>query len=93
MSFTIDDSKVDELLKSSKKTYEVSTSTIGLGTENYSPPYYAASGVTYTTPGLVTEESREHLMALRRKIEESGIPLKNAGDLGLEIREMRRGAY
>jgi hypothetical protein len=93
MSFSIDDSKVDELLKSSKKTYEVSTSSVGLGTENYSPAYYAASGVTYTTSGLVTEESREHLMTLRRNIEESGVPLKNAADLSGEIKEMRRGAH
>ncbi len=89
MSFSINESKVEELLKSSNKGYEVSTSTVGPGVENYAP-CYVASGTTYVAPSLVTEEARDHLMTLRRQIEESGIPLKNADDLTMEIGKMRR---
>jgi hypothetical protein len=89
MSFSINESKVDELLKSSTKAYEVSTSGVELGVENYAP-YYTASGTTYIAPSLVTEEARAHLLTLRRRIEESGAPLKNVDDLTKEIARTRK---
>jgi hypothetical protein len=89
MSFSINESKLEELLKSSNKKYEISTSAVGLESKNYAP-YYAASGTTYVAPSPVTEEARQNLMTLRRKIEESGIPLRNADDLTMEIGKMRR---
>ncbi|HEV2350533.1 MAG TPA: hypothetical protein VG028_11885 [Terriglobia bacterium] len=92
MSFSINESKVEELLKSSNKGYEVSTSSVGAKVENIVPlsPYGAVSGTIYAAPILVTVETKEHLMDLRRKIEESGAPLKDADDLTLEIGKMRR---
>jgi hypothetical protein len=88
MSFSINESKLEELLKSCSKTYEVSTSAVGLAIDNFAP-YYMASGTTSIAPPVVTEEAREHLLALRRNIEESGISLKSADDLAVEIRERR----
>jgi hypothetical protein len=90
MSFSINESKVEELLKSSGKRYEVSTSIVELAIENYAPAY-AVSGTTYDAPSLVTEETRENLMALRRKIEESGTALKGADELDREIEQIRGG--
>jgi hypothetical protein len=90
MSFSINESKVEELLKSASKGYEVSGGMAeGSETQNYAP-CYTVSWTDYAAPILVTPESREHLMALRRKIEESGVPLKSADDLTAEISRMRR---
>lgn len=76
MSFSIDESKVEELMQAELMRY---------------PPPYAVSGASYAAPVLVTAESRERLVALRRKIEESGSPLRSADELAREIAEMRKG--
>jgi hypothetical protein len=94
MSFSINEAKVKELTTSNKNVpfYEVSPAATveGLDVKNYGP-YYTVSGTSYAAPMLVTPESREHLMTLRRNIEESGVPLKSVEDLSKDIDEMRRG--
>jgi hypothetical protein len=57
MSFSINESKVEELLKSANKGYTVSDAMIeGSETNNYAP-FYTVSGTNYTAPILVTAES------------------------------------
>jgi len=91
MSFSINESKVEELLKSASRGYVVSDVVVESSeTSNY-PPQYTVSGTTYAAPILVTPESKERLMTLRRNIEESGAPLKSAEELAREIDAMRRG--
>lgn len=92
MSLSISESKIAELLKSSEPGYAVFTSDVPIVCENYTPTYpitSETSGAVYSTPLLVTAETREQLMSARRKIEESGVPLKNAEELTREIDEMR----
>jgi hypothetical protein len=91
MLLSINESKVAEMLKSSPGGYTVFASDVPL-VENLQPAYTATSevhGAIYAAPVLVTPETREHLMAVRRQIEESGVPLKSAADLTKEIDEMR----
>jgi hypothetical protein len=90
MSLSINESKIAELLESSSKGYTVSD--VPLVIENSSPIYPATSevsGTVYTAPALVTAETRELLIAARRQIEESGIPLKSVSELKKEIDEIR----
>ncbi len=86
MLFVIDNAKVEELLASSHLSYAASGTLISVATENYAP-VYPSPPVGGTT---LLSGTREHLLALRRKIEASGTPLINADDLDSEIREMRR---
>lgn len=90
MLLSINEAKVAELLESSSKGYTV----LGVPPviENSNPAYPVASevsGTVYTAPVLVTAETRERLMSVRRQIEESGVPLKSAEELTKEIDEMR----
>jgi hypothetical protein len=92
MLLSINEAKVAELLESSNKGYEVFTSGVPIVIENCNPAYPVTSEVTgtvYTAPVLITAETRERLMAVRRQIEESGVPLKSAEELTKEIGEMR----
>jgi hypothetical protein len=92
MLLSINESKIAELLKSTDKKYAVFASDVPIVAENCKPTYpttIEVSGAVYGAPLLITEETREHLMMLRRKIEESGVPLKNAEVLTREIDEMR----
>jgi hypothetical protein len=89
MSLSINEAKVAELLEASNRGYTVENVPI---TENFSPAFPTASevsGVVYTAPVLVTAETKERLLAARRQIEESGVPLKSAEELTREIDEMR----
>jgi hypothetical protein len=88
MSFAIDDAKVKKLLESSPTDYESpSGSPLNVGIDNYTnTPIYPS----LPAGGTIPEGTREHLLALRRKIEESGTPLISADELESEIREMRR---
>ena len=91
MLLSIDKDKVEELLKSSGNGYVVSTSDVPM-VENCVPVYPSpseVSGAVYSAPVLVTAETRERFTAMRRQIEESGIPLKSAEDLTRNIDEMR----
>lgn len=91
MSLSINQAKVAELLKSSHNGYTVEN--VPMVVENCNIPAYpitsVVSGTVYTAPILVTAETRERLMSVRRQIEESGVPLKSAEDLANEIDEMR----
>jgi hypothetical protein len=93
MLLSINENRITELLKSSGNGYAVSTSDVPATTiENYHSAYaptYEVSGVVYTSPALVTAETKEHLMSARHRIEESGVPLKSEGELTREIDEMR----
>ena len=91
MPFSINESKVQELLKSARRDYVVSDMVVESSETNNYAPAYIVSGTTYAAPILVTAESKERLMTLRRHIEESGTPLKGADELSKEIDEMRRG--
>ena len=85
MSFAIDANKVEELLASTPLGYEVSPiSSVTVTIDNYAPLYPDLAG------GTMAIGTREHLLTLRRRIEESGIPLISADGLDSEIREMRR---
>jgi hypothetical protein len=90
MSLSIDEAKVAELLESSNKGYTVEN--VPMVVENCNPAYpitSEVSGTVYTAPVLVTAETRERLMSVRRQIEESGVRLKSAAELTREIDEMR----
>jgi hypothetical protein len=87
MSFAIDNAKVKKLLTSSHTNSEFSGSLLSVGIENYNnTPFYP----NLPAGGTMSEGTREHLLALRRKIEKSGTPLISANELDAEIREMRR---
>jgi hypothetical protein len=90
MLLSINESKIAELLESSNKGYTVSD--VPLAVENRTLVYPVSSevsGTVYTAPVVVTAETKEILMAARRRIEESGAPLKNAEQLVEEIDRMR----
>ena len=92
MLLSINESKVAELLKSSDKRYEVSgmpVSVENLTTVTTYPMMTVVSGAIYSTPLLITEDTRVRLMELRGKIEKSGMPLENPEQLNREIDEMR----
>jgi hypothetical protein len=84
MLFAIDNHKVEKLLASSPLGYEVSISSVDVTIENYAPFY-----PSLPAGGTIQTGAREHLLALRRKIEASGTPLISADDLESEMREMR----
>ncbi len=91
MLLSINEDKVAELLKSSSSGYAVFTSDVPVAIENYMPMYPTTSevsGTVYTAPVLATG-TRERLASVRRKIEESGGPLKSVDELDKEIDEMR----
>ncbi len=78
MLLAIDETKIAELLRSSANRLETFTSES-----------CGVSGAVYAAPVLVTAESRNHILSARRRIEESGVPLKSAETLAREIEEMR----
>ena len=93
MLLTIDQAKVEALLKSSTRGYEVFTSNLpAVELENPAHRYSVvsgASGTIYAAPLFVTAETNDRLMAARRKILESGIPLCSPEDLAKEIDKLR----
>ena len=96
MLLSINEAKVAELLKSSSNGYNGYTVELvqpvienNMMVEKPNPKYPDVSESVYTAPALVTAETRERLLAARRQIEESGVPLKSAEELLREIDEMR----
>jgi hypothetical protein len=87
VSLSINEAKVAELLKSNKGYEGFTSDVLPVAIENCNPVYSA--GPVYIAPVLVTAETRERLMSVRRQIEESGVPLKSAAELTREIDEMR----
>lgn len=92
MLLSINKDKVADLMKSAEKGYAVSTSDVPTTANNSAPIYPVTSEtfwVVYSSPVVVTPETKEQLMEARHKIEESGVPLKGAEALTREIDEMR----
>lgn len=81
--------KIDELLRSSRLSYEVRSFSIA--PVDMRPVGLESSEVGGTMFGLpvFTSDTREHLLSLRRKIVESGVPLKSPDELDQEIDEIR----
>jgi hypothetical protein len=91
MLLTIDDAKVRESLATSNKpSYVVTASHLFVAELPSAPAPSSSVGGTmmFGTP-RASADTREYVMSLRRKIEESGVPLKTADELGKEIDEMR----
>jgi hypothetical protein len=94
MLLSINEAKVAELLQSNDRPYTaVFTSGVPMASENHNPVYpsYEAPGTVYALPVPVTADAREQFTALRKQIEDSGVPLKSAKELTREIDEMRGG--
>ena len=92
MLFAIDENKVEELLASTEQRYTVTVDPGGAALDDLGPSKYGSmslSGTVAVVSNSATEDARKHLMALRRKIEESGAPLKSVDALTAEIDEMR----
>jgi hypothetical protein len=92
MLLSINQNKIAELLSATPNAYAVFTSEVPL-VENLQPVYMMTSevGTVYSAPLFVTAETKDHLMAARRQIEASGVPLEHAADLTKEIDDMRGG--
>lgn len=93
MLFAIDENKVKELLTSAEHRYTVAVAPGGAALDDLGPSKYGAMSVSGTVAAVsnsTTQDARKHLMAIRRKIETSGAPLKSVGALAEEIDEMRR---
>jgi hypothetical protein len=93
MLLSINEAEIAKLLQSNDKPYAtVFTSGVPTASENYSAAYAPTcevSGTVYAAPLFVTAETKEQFTALRRQIEDSGVPLKGAEELSKEIDEMR----
>lgn len=93
MSLVINEEKVRELTVAIRgKGYVVSASPLETRTENYAPLYstYEMSGTDAACNfEAASRESRRQLMAIRKKIEESGVPLHDIGSLTEEIDGIR----
>lgn len=96
MLFAIDERKVEELRKSSEPRYTVTVAPggtpVALTAENYAPSCYDSIEISSTitfAPIPSTSDARQHLMEIRKRIEESGEPLKSVNELAAEI-EARR---
>ncbi len=96
MSFVIDENKIEELLKSADQRYTVTVAPGGAVVETRAEnhrsyyDYEGISGTVAAVPLSLSEETRDQLMTIRRRIEESGAPLKSANVLAREIERMRR---
>ena len=91
MLLTIDAAKVRESLATSGAPSYVVTAS-NLVTTELPPPAAPSSSVSGTMAFgamLISAEAREEFASMRRKIEESGVPLKGIEELTLEIDEMR----
>jgi hypothetical protein len=92
MSFVIDEEKVKELIAASAGSgYTVSISPLEPTLANYAPLYSATevSGTDSANFSTVSIETRKQLVAIRKRIVESGEPLHNVDALTREIEGMR----
>jgi hypothetical protein len=97
MLFAIDESKVEELRRSSEPQYTVTVAPggvpVALTSENYATSCYSTMEIAGTVPpppnAALKDTARENLMAIRKKIEESGEPLKSVEVLTAEIARRR----
>lgn len=91
MLLTIDEAKVRESLAASgKPSYVVTPSHLAIAELPSAPtPSSFVGGTMMFGEPRASAETREYVISLRRKIEESGVPLKSADELSREIDEMR----
>ena len=91
MSFVIDETKVEELLRVSNPEYTVSIAKVGPVVENHTPyyGYMGVSGTVFVDHDAASKDARGHLMKARDRIEKSGSPLHSADELTNEIDGMR----
>lgn len=93
MSFTIDGEKVKELMATrTLGGYVVSASSLEIKTEEFRGDLCSTtevSGTDYANFSAALGETRKQLMAIRKRIEESGRPLHNIDALTKEIEEGR----
>jgi hypothetical protein len=88
---TIDEAKVRESLATSKKpSYVVTVShLVAVEPPPVPTPSSSIGGTMMVAMPRVAAGTREYVMSLRRKIEESGERLKTADELEKEIDEMK----
>jgi hypothetical protein len=91
MLLTIDEAKVREsMAASSKPCYVVTASHLVIAELPPAPtPSSSVGGTMMFREPRASAETREYVLSLRRKIEESGVPLKSVDELSREIDEMR----
>jgi len=90
MSLTIDEEKVRESLKVAPKVqYVVTVSHLVSTVPDAQVSSSSISGAIMFAAQSNTVEARKHLLSLRRRIEESGTPLKTQEELDGEIDETR----
>ena len=90
MSLSIDEEKLEELVRTTPKSYTVTSSNLApvtLDEPIRTEP--VVSGTTYSAPVRLSPEAREYMLSLRRKIEESGKPLKTVAELDALIEEVK----
>ena len=88
MSFSISNTKIEEALLAPSD--ETRSSQIDSGNLTPYYPSYGPGGITFAPPVLVTAAKKNHLLSLRRKIENAGIPLISGDELDAEMRDSRR---
>ncbi len=91
MLLTIDEAKVRESLAAfGKPSYVVTAShLVAVEPPPAAPPDLCVGGTMTLSAPRVSTATREYVTSLRRKIEESGVPLKSADELSKEIDETR----
>lgn len=90
MLLAIDEAKVKEsLAMADMPSYVVTASHLGITQLPPVPPPPSSIGGTMFGMPRVSPGTREYVMSLRRKIEESGVPLKTADELDKEVGDMR----
>jgi len=90
MSFSINEAKVEELVRLGYGAYAVPTCLLETGLiENYAP-FYAVPLTEWTDPAAHASGLGSELRSLRRKIEESGVPMETPDSLSAEMHGLRR---
>jgi len=89
MSFSINNSKVEELLESTSNLGAAFPSIFAIEDAPVYPTH-TAGGVAFAYSEPVSPDARANLLSLRKRIEDSGLELINSDDLDSEIREIRR---
>jgi hypothetical protein len=91
MLLTIDAAKVRESLANARKPSYVATAShlVAVEPPPVPPPLSTVGGTTMFGATRSDKDMRDLVMSVRRRIEESGVPLKSASELDKEIDEMR----
>jgi hypothetical protein len=91
MLLTIDEEKIRECMESARKPeYVVTASHVSsVGRPDAPMPSFEVAGTAISLGSRLERRAKEHIVALRREIEESGVPLKTANELDSDIDEMK----